>query len=99
MSTFILRLHPPRPDFALTMTEEESDVMGRHAAHWQPFIESGRMVVFGPVLDGSGSWGLGIVEADDEAEVRSHASQDPAVTSGTAELEVGQLLTGFVRSA
>ncbi len=37
--------------------------MGRHAAYWQPLIDSGRMVVFGPVLDTTGSWGLGVVEA------------------------------------
>ena len=54
------------------------------------------MVVFGPVLDGTGSWGLGVVEADDEAELRAFAAGDPAVTSGTAEVEVGALLAGFV---
>jgi hypothetical protein len=36
------------------MTDEERAIMGRHAAHWQPLIDSGQMVVFGPVLDGSG---------------------------------------------
>jgi len=39
--------------------------MTRHAAYWQPFIDSGQMVIFGPVLDGTGSWGPGVVEADD----------------------------------
>ena len=73
--------------------------MERHAAHWQRFIESGRMVVFGPVLDGSGSWGLGVVEADDEDEVRAHAAQDPVVTSGIGRLDVGTMLAGFVRPA
>jgi uncharacterized protein len=97
MSAFILRLIAPRPTFALDMTDEERDVMGRHAAHWQRFIDSGQMVVFGPVLDGTGSWGLGVVETDDEDEVRAVAADDPAVTSGTAELEIGKLLAGFVR--
>jgi uncharacterized protein YciI len=79
------------------MTEEEQEVMGRHAAHWQPYIESGRMVVFGPVLDSTGSWGLGVVEADDEDELRAFAAEDPAVTTGTAQVEIGKVLTGFVR--
>ena len=26
-------------------------MMGRHAAYWRPFIDSGQMVAFGPVLD------------------------------------------------
>ena len=71
--------------------------MGRHGAHWQPFIDSGRMVVFGPVLDGTGSWGLGVIEADDEEELRAFAARDPAVTSGTAEIQIGTMLQGFVR--
>ena len=71
--------------------------MGRHAAHWRPLIESGQMVVFGPVLDDTGSWGLGIVEADDEERLRAFAASDPVVTTGTAEIELGRMLAGFVR--
>jgi uncharacterized protein YciI len=97
MSTFILRLIAPRPTFAVDMTDDERDVMGHHAGHWQSFIESGQMVVFGPVLDATGSWGLGVLETDDEDALRAHAAADPAVTTGTAQLEIGKLLTGFVR--
>lgn len=71
--------------------------MGRHAAHWQRYVESGQMVVFGPVLDAEGSWGLGVVEAEDEDELRAWAAEDPAVTSGTATIELGGMLAGFVR--
>src|SRR5918911_1619933 len=97
MSTFVFRLIAPRPTFALDMTDEEREIMGRHAAHWQPLIDAGRMVVFGPVLDDTGSWGLGVIEADDEDELRAHAAGDPFVTSGTGSIEVGKMLTGFVR--
>ncbi len=97
MNTFVFRLKAPRPTFAIYMTDEEREIMGRHAAYGQPLIDSGRMVVFGPVLDGSGSWGLGVVESDDEAELRMFASGDPVVTTGTAEIEVGRMLAGFVR--
>ena len=97
MSTFVFRLMAPRPNFALDMTDEEREVMGRHAAYWQPLVDSGRMVVFGPVLDGTGSWGLGVVEADDEDELRAFAAGDPVVTTGTASIEMGKMLAGFVR--
>jgi uncharacterized protein YciI len=97
MSTFVIRLIAPRPTFALDMTDEERAIMGRHAAHWQPFIDSGQMVVFGPVLDETGSWGLGVVEADDEDELRAHAAGDPVVTTETARIELGKMLAGFVR--
>ena len=97
MATFVFRLKAPRPNFALDMTDEEREIMGRHAAHWQPLVDSGAMVVFGPVLDGTGSWGLGVVEAEDEESIRALAANDPAVTSGTAEIEIGKLLAGHVR--
>lgn len=97
MSTFVFRLQAPRATFALDMTDEERDIMARHAAYWRPLIDSSQMVVFGPVLDGSGSWGLGVVEADDEDELRAFAAGDPAVITGTANIEVGKMLAGFVR--
>jgi len=97
MTTFVFRLKAPRPNFALDMTDDEREIMGRHAAYWQPFIDSGQMVVFGPVLDGTGSWGLGVLEAEDEDEMQALAAADPVVVSGTADIEVGKMLAGFVR--
>ena len=94
---FVFRLMPHRPTFALDMSDEEREIMSRHAAHWKPLIDSGQMVVFGPVLDETGSWGLGVVEADNEEELRAFAASDPAVVTGTAEIELGRMLAGFVR--
>jgi uncharacterized protein YciI len=79
------------------MTDEERDIMARHAAHWQPYIDSGQMVVFGPILDSTGSWGLAVVEADDEQQLRSFAAQDPVVTTGIGKIELGSMLSGIVR--
>jgi uncharacterized protein YciI len=98
MGTFIFRLIAPRPTFAVDMTDEEREIMGRHAAYWRPWIDSGQMVVFGPVLDTTGSWGLGVVEVEDEDELRVFAAGDPVVTTGTAHFEIGKLLAGFVRT-
>jgi uncharacterized protein len=99
MSTFVLRLHPPRPGFALDATDVERAVMARHAAHWQPHIDTGRMVVFGPVLEEAGSYGLAVLEADGEAEVRQWLAEDPAVREGLVRVTVGTLDAGFVRPA
>jgi uncharacterized protein YciI len=97
MATFVFRLQAPRPTFALDMSDEEREIMGRHAAHWRPMIDSGQMVVFGPVLDDTGSWGLGVIEAEDEDELRAFAARDPVVTTGTGRVEMGKMLSGFVR--
>jgi uncharacterized protein YciI len=101
VTTFVIRLQPPRPTFAMDMTDEEREIMGRHAAHWQPLIDTGQMVVFGPVVDGTGSWGIAIVESEDEDEdeLRAFSAQDPVVTTGTARLEIGKMLAGFVRQS
>jgi uncharacterized protein YciI len=97
MATFVFRLKAPRPTFALDMTDEEREIMASHAAYWRPLVDAGQMVIFGPVLDSTGSWGLGVVEAEDEDELRSFAAGDPVVISGTASIEVGKMLAGFVR--
>jgi uncharacterized protein YciI len=97
MTTFVLRLIAPRPNFAQDMSDEERAIMGRHAAHWKPYLEAGRMVVFGPVMGDSGSYGLAVVEAEDEDELREFAAQDPVITTGTARFEFSRMLAGFVR--
>jgi uncharacterized protein len=99
VATFVFRLQAPRPTFALDMTDEEREIMTRHATYWQSWIDSGQMVIFGPVLDGTGSWGLGVVEADDEEALRAFVAGDPAVTTQTTQIEMGTLLGGFVRPA
>ena len=63
---YVLRLIPSRPTFPMDITDEERTVMGLHAAHWQPEIDAGRMVAFGPVDGDAGSWGLGLLETADE---------------------------------
>jgi uncharacterized protein YciI len=97
VDTFVFRLKASRPTFALDQTDDERKIMAAHAAHWRRFIDSGQMVFFGPVLDSTGSWGLGVIEADDEDELRAFADADPVVTSGTATIEIGKMLAGFVR--
>ena len=95
--TFVFRLISPRPTFAFDMSDDEREIMAQHAAHWQPLVDAGRMVFFGPVLDDTGSWGLGVVEAEDEHEIRAFAARDPVVTTGIGRIELGRMLGGFVR--
>jgi uncharacterized protein YciI len=62
--------------------------MGEHVAYWQQHLEAGRVLIFGPVADRAGSWGLAVVAADDEDEVRTLGKSDPAVTSGICTFEI-----------
>jgi uncharacterized protein YciI len=97
MPTFVLRLIAPRPNFAQTLTDSEREIMDRHGAHWGPYLERGDMVVFGPILTEEDSYGLAVVEADDEQTLREFAAQDPVVRTGTAAFEFGRMVTGHVR--
>ena len=76
MPTFVLRLIAPRPNFAQTMTDAEREIMNRHAAHWRPYLERGNMVVFGPILTDDDSYGLAVVETNDEQALRDFAAQE-----------------------
>jgi hypothetical protein len=62
--------------------------MNSHAAHWRPYLERGDMVAFGPVLTHEDSYGLAVVETDDEQALREFAEQDPVMTTGTATFEL-----------
>jgi uncharacterized protein YciI len=98
VATFVLRLIAPRPRFAETLTDSERAIMDRHAGHWRPYLERGEMVVFGPILTDEDSYGLAVVETDDEQALLEFASQDPVVTSGTAAFEFGRMAAGHVRA-
>lgn len=89
MSHFVYRLVPPRPTFGPdTMTDDEAATMADHAAYWSTLVAAGDAVVFGPVMDPAGTWGLAVVEADTEAEVRALRERDPAVSTGLCTGEI-----------
>src|SRR5262249_57206551 len=79
---FLCRLIPPRPTFARDMTEVEARVMRAHVAYWRGLARVGVAKLFGPVADPRGSWGVGIIDAKDEAELEELKQNDPAIRSG-----------------
>jgi len=89
---FVFKLIPPRPTFAQDMTEEERSIMGQHVVYWTEMAEKGIALVFGPVLDPNGAYGLGIIEVDDEDQVQGLAAGDPAVRSGIGRMEIYPML-------
>jgi uncharacterized protein YciI len=91
MAVFVLRLKAPRPNFAQTLTDAERAIMSRHGAYWRPYLERGDMVAFGPVLTEDDSYGLAVVETDDEQALMEFAAEDPVVTTGTAAWEIGRM--------
>jgi uncharacterized protein YciI len=88
MPHFFLKLIPPRPSFPTDMNEAERAAMGRHADYLASLLKNGKGVAFGPVFDPSGVFGMGIVEAEDEAAARSITDKDPAVIAGVGRYEI-----------
>ncbi|MDT5095037.1 MAG: hypothetical protein QOH60_4400 [Mycobacterium sp.] len=91
---FLLRLLPPRADFAQTMTPGEQDAMERHAAYWRELLQAGRVVVYGPVADPEGVWGLGVVRAGSQAAVIELGERDPVIIAGVATFDVAEIMGG-----
>jgi uncharacterized protein len=75
---FVLKLVPSRPSFAFDMSPEEKDIMQKHVAYWASLLQKGSALVFGPVMDPAGVYGLGIVAVDHEDEVKLFIQDDPA---------------------
>jgi uncharacterized protein len=71
--------------------------MGRHAEYWAGVMPAGKVVFYGPVTDGSGAWGLAVLEADSEAEARALVEADPAISSGMGTYEIGVMPVTILR--
>ncbi|HVY30077.1 MAG TPA: YciI family protein [Polyangiaceae bacterium] len=76
---FVSRLIGPRPTFPMDITPEERELMGVHGQYWRQKMAEGKIVVFGPVLDPKGVWGLGVLRVKDEAEATALQNQDPVI--------------------
>jgi uncharacterized protein len=85
---FVYKLVPPRTAFALDMDETEAELMAQHAAYWRDQLDHGNVIVFGPVMDPAGLWGLGVLETDDEAAARRLALADPVIAAEVCTFEL-----------
>lgn len=52
--------------------------MQRHIAYWSEKAAAGIAVVFGPVADPKGVWGLGVYRVNDMAQMQLMLDADPA---------------------
>lgn len=71
-----VRTNNPRPTFHLDMTPVERATMERHVAYWSAKPEA---VVFGPVLDPAGVYGIGVYRVDDLPHMHRLLADDPAL--------------------
>jgi uncharacterized protein len=82
MPHFFVKLIAPRPTFAMDMNDDEKKMMQEHFLYWKGRQGAGEVLVFGPVLDPKGPYGMGVIEAADETAARNFADADPAMKAG-----------------
>ena len=82
MPHFFCKLIAPRPTFPFDMNESEKALIGQHAAYWAGMCKEGEVLVYGPVMDPKGPYGMGIFAGADEAEIRRRADADPVMQAG-----------------
>lgn len=96
MAEWIYFIHPPRDDFAETMTEAEDAVWGAHFERFQRELVAGRLILVGPTL-GTKNTGIAIFEAPDEDAARRFMEADPVIAEGFARGELRPFRVSLMR--
>ncbi len=84
---YFFKLLPPRVTFIEDMTQQEEKLMHEHAHYVGEQMKDGKVLLFGPVRDPAGAFGLAILEVDNEAEARTLGENDPTVRAGLCRFE------------
>jgi uncharacterized protein YciI len=96
MDTWIYFIHPPREDFAATMSDAESEAWDRHWAWIKRLYDEGVVILVGPTL-GRTNTGLCVFEAADEAAAFEIMNGDPAIAEGFARGELRPMRVSLLR--
>jgi uncharacterized protein YciI len=96
LAEWIYFIHPPREQFAETMTEAEEEVWGRHLERIQRLYKEGAIILVGPTL-GPRNTGICVFEAPDEAAARKIMEDDPTIAEGFAEGELRPFKVSLLR--
>jgi uncharacterized protein YciI len=96
MAEWIYFIHPPREDFAATMTPAEEEVWARHGQRIKRLYAEGLIVLVGPTL-GPQNTGLCVFEAPDEDAARRIMEEDPTIAEGFARGELRPMRISLLR--
>ena len=96
MAEWIYFIHPPRDDFAATMTDEERAVWSVHFERFERLLADGTIVLVGPTL-GPINTGICIFEAPDEDAARRLMDEDPVLAGGFARGELRPFRVSLLR--
>ncbi len=93
-----VRLLPPRPTFHADMSPEERRLMAEHASYMKAQLDAGHVLVYGPVLDPAGVFGMAVFTVADEGEARRILDGDPTVKAGLNRYELAPMAAVVARA-
>ena len=96
---FLIRIEPVRPTFADDMTPEEQKIMGVHFGYLKKLAEEGKVVLAGPSVNGTKTFGIIVVEVANEAEARAILEGDPSYKAGVQKGELLPFRVSLLREA
>jgi uncharacterized protein YciI len=96
MAEWIYFIHPPRENFAATMTDEEKAVWGVHFERFERMLIEGSLILVGPTL-GDVNTGVSVFEAPDEESARRFMNEDPVIAGGFARGELRPFRVSLLR--
>ena len=85
---FLIRIEPVRATFVNDMTPDEQKTMGVHFHYLKKLAAAGKVVLAGPSINGGRTFGIIVVEVQDEAEARQILEGDPSFKAGLQKGEV-----------
>ena len=86
--SWLVVLRPVREEMPFEPTEEERRVVSQHYQYLEQLRAEGRLVLAGPSALPGDTFGLGIFDQEDRAEVEAIVAADPAVTGGIMTAEI-----------
>ena len=97
MKYYVFKLIAPRPTFVVDMTAEERELMQAHSAYWRGLMAKGLVIIFGPVADPTGPYGLSVVRLDEKTDPSSIWIDDPVIKAKKGfRFEVSPMLSAVV---
>jgi uncharacterized protein YciI len=96
MAEWIYFIHPPREDFAATMTQQEQAVWAVHFDRFKRLLAEGALILVGPT-GGRTNTGIAVFEAPDEASARRIMEEDPVIAGGFARGELRPFRVSLLR--
>ena len=86
--SWLVVLRPVREEMPFEPTEEEARIVSEHYEYLKQLRAEGRIVLAGPSALPGDTFGLGIFDQDDRADVEALVAADPAVTGGIMTAEI-----------